>query len=100
MRNFANNFEEIIIQRGLYRVWMPLREGNRERLVSIWIDPTMRVFESQEESQTSNATQEHTTASDGDAQTVEETEGQCIRAARMGAPPWPSQRFPIAVTVH
>jgi len=42
MRNFMNNFKEPIHHTGLYRVSVPAREGNRERLVSIWIDPAMR----------------------------------------------------------
>jgi hypothetical protein len=98
MRNFASNFEEIIIHRGLYRVWVPLREGNRERLVSIWIDPAMRAFESPGESRTGDATREPTIAADGDTQTVEEAGGQCPRPKnvrqRQGG------RFAAVVTIH
>ena len=98
MRNFASNFEEIIIHKGLYRVWVPLCEGNRERLVSIWIDPAMRAFESQGESRTGDATQESTIAADGDAQTVEEAGGQCPRpkSARQRQ----GRGFAAVVTIH
>jgi hypothetical protein len=98
MRNFANNFEELIIYKRLYRVWAPLREGNREGLVSIWIDPTMRVFESQEESQTGDATREPTIAADGDTQTVEEAGGQCPRPKNVRQRQ--GRGFAAVVTIH
>lgn len=31
--------------RGLHRVWLQTYENGKPRLVSIWIDPAMRVFE-------------------------------------------------------
>jgi hypothetical protein len=98
MRNFANNFEELITQRGLYRVWVPLREGNREGLVSIWIDPAMRAFESPGEPRTGDATREPTIAADGDAQAVEEAGGQCPRPKNVRQRQ--SRGFAAVVTIH
>jgi hypothetical protein len=31
---------------GLYRVWVPLRDDGQFPLISIWIDPYLRAFES------------------------------------------------------
>jgi hypothetical protein len=100
MRNFMNNFEELIHHTGLYRVWVPVREGNRERLVSIWIDPAMRAFEAREKVQTGIATTEHAITSDGDAEAVEEPGGQSSWAMNAGASRWPSERLRVGVTVH
>ena len=45
MRNFANIFEELILHRGLYRVWVPLHDDGKAPLISIWVDPAMGAFE-------------------------------------------------------
>jgi hypothetical protein len=45
MRNFANNFEELILHRGPYRVWVPLHDDGKAPLISIWVDPAMSAFE-------------------------------------------------------
>jgi hypothetical protein len=45
MRNFANNFGDFTAGSGLYRVWVSEHCDGGERLVSIWIDPAMTVFE-------------------------------------------------------
>ena len=48
MRTYRNSLEKMISNRGLYRVWLETREGDATRLVSLWIDPAMRSFESQD----------------------------------------------------
>jgi hypothetical protein len=45
MRNIANNFWNVTAGSGLYRIWVAEPCDGRERLVSIWIDPAMTVFE-------------------------------------------------------
>jgi hypothetical protein len=47
MSNFTKNSESLIARRGLYRVWVPLRDDGKAPLVSIWIDSTMAAFEPQ-----------------------------------------------------
>jgi len=52
MRNFVNIFEELILHRGLYRVWVPLHDDGKAPLISIWVDPAMGAFESRGEKKT------------------------------------------------
>jgi len=81
MRNFANNFEELITRRGSYRVWVLLRDDGSAPLVSLWIDPAMRAFESQAGDQTLPSAPEQTVASEHGCEPVEETEDPWRRAA-------------------
>ncbi len=39
MRKFTNNLDTPVNGRGLYRVWIPERTGQRTVLVARWIDP-------------------------------------------------------------
>jgi hypothetical protein len=62
MTNYSNNsakFSERVTQhftqqftqqRGLYCVWVPAHNDGKAPLISIWIDPTMTAFDSQQES--------------------------------------------------
>jgi hypothetical protein len=40
-----NSVENMISNGGLYRVWLETQEGDITRLVSLWIDPLMKAFE-------------------------------------------------------
>ena len=81
MFRYIYNPEKGAVRRGLYCVWVPVREGNRDRLISIWIDPAMRAFETQGELQAGNPAQEHALATDSDVQPIEDDDGQCRLAA-------------------
>ena len=48
MRNFTNNCQNFTTRPSLYCVGVPLHDDRRAPLVSIWIDPTMTVFERQQ----------------------------------------------------
>lgn len=39
MRILSSNLDNSTAGRGLYRVWEPICDGGRTRLVSRWIDP-------------------------------------------------------------
>jgi hypothetical protein len=45
MFNFTKKSASFTARTGLYRVWVPLRDGGRVPLVSIWIDSTMAASE-------------------------------------------------------
>jgi hypothetical protein len=45
MSNFPKNMNILETRRDLYCVWIRSHEGPNAPLVSIWIDPEMRVFE-------------------------------------------------------
>jgi hypothetical protein len=45
MRDVANNFLDFTTGTRLYRVWVSEHCDGGERLVSIWTDPAMTVFE-------------------------------------------------------
>jgi hypothetical protein len=47
-----HNFEELIISRGLCRVWVPLHDDGKAPLISIWVDPAMGAFEPHGEKKT------------------------------------------------
>lgn len=47
MFNDTNAFANLLTGPGLYRVWIRANEAKSAPLVSIWIDPEMRVFEPQ-----------------------------------------------------
>jgi hypothetical protein len=76
MRNFANNFEELILRRGLYRVWVPLHDDGKAPLISIWVDPAMGAFEPRGEKKTCDRAPEQALLSGLTVQTGEEAEGQ------------------------
>ncbi len=76
MRNFANNFEELIIHRGLYRVWASLHDDGKAPLISIWVDPAMGALEPRGEKKTCDRAPEHALLSGLNRQSEEEAEGQ------------------------
>ena len=45
MRIIRNEFKNSATRRGLYCVWLEARERGTARLVSVWIDPAMQMFE-------------------------------------------------------
>lgn len=47
MFNDTNAFANLLTGPGLYRVWILANQAKSAPLVSIWIDPQMRVFEPQ-----------------------------------------------------
>jgi|HubBroStandDraft_6_1064221.scaffolds.fasta_scaffold13476_3 hypothetical protein len=46
MTNFTMNGRDFTTHSGLYRVWVPLHPDGKSPLLSIWIDPSRRAFES------------------------------------------------------
>ncbi len=76
MRNFANNFEELIIHSGLYRVWVPLHNDGKAPLISIWVDPSMGAFEPRGEKKTCDRAPKQALLSGLTGQPGEEAEGQ------------------------
>jgi len=82
MRNFANNFEKLIISRGLYRVWVPLHNDGKAPLISIWVDPSMGAFEPRGEKEACDSSQGQALLSGLTGQPGEEAEGQDDRTRR------------------
>ncbi len=76
MRNCANNFEELIIHSGLYRVWVPLHDDGKAPLISIWMDSAMGAFEPRGEKKACDRAPEQMLLSRIKGQLGEEAEGQ------------------------
>ena len=55
MRTFTNDFGYVAVSPRPYCVWVPVREDNKDRLISIWIDPAMTAFEAQMEPEEAEA---------------------------------------------
>jgi hypothetical protein len=48
MRTFTDTSWDFATRPSLYRVWVPLHDDGKAPLVSIWIDPALTAFISQE----------------------------------------------------
>ena len=46
MTNFTTNCRDFTTRSSLYRVWVPLHDDGKSPLISIWIDPYLRAFDS------------------------------------------------------
>jgi hypothetical protein len=45
MKKLTNIFSKLAPQRGLYCVWIRAHDGENAPLIRLWIDPSMRMFE-------------------------------------------------------
>jgi hypothetical protein len=54
MIDILKNSGRVSPRPGLYCVWIRASEGENAPLVSVWIDPSMAIFESEEEAQQSD----------------------------------------------
>jgi hypothetical protein len=48
MRICVGHLENLVLRRGLYRVWEPAQKGQRTPLVARWIDPERKACDPQE----------------------------------------------------
>ena len=54
MFDFTNNRKALVPRKSLYCVWIRAHEGENAPPVSVWIDPSMTVFESRAKVQESD----------------------------------------------
>ncbi len=55
MIDILKNSGRVTPRPGLYCVWIRASEGENAPLVSVWIDPSMAIFESEEAQQSDDA---------------------------------------------
>ena len=54
MFDFTSNLKILVPRKSLYCVWIRAHEGENAPLVSVWIDPSMMMFESRAKVQESD----------------------------------------------